>query len=184
MRPLTPLERQVSWFYALVPVLAAYVVLLTVTYVITRPDLNYFLFLFDIGNPIAPATGREISSGLQMTLARGCFLVAYLTWSRSTGHMQVGGHVVDRRTGMPMRTWQRLVRGGAQMLSGTFYLVFDAISVVLVLLDKEERRSLYDWISGTVVVSYGPLPEDGGLPPGTGWLSRWLWKRRGGRPGE
>ena len=82
----------------------------------------------------------------------------------------MGAHVIDRRTGRRMRTWQKLVRGSAQMLTGSMYIILDGISLILVLLDREERRSVYDWLSGTVVVM-GDLPPEEETVPSRSWVA-------------
>lgn len=153
------------------PAVVIYTVLLLVSYVLTRPDSNIFLYLLTFSQTQDPITGTELPINIQMMLARGFYLIAYFTWGRSTGHMLMGAHVIDRRTGRRMRTWQKLVRGLAQMLSGSLYVVLDGISLILVLLDREERRSVYDWLAGTVVV-IGDLPPEEEKAPERSWLAQ------------
>ncbi len=141
------------------PTAFAYMGLLALTYLLTRPDVNIFYYFI---NPSAtPVTIGELSIpfNINMMLARSFFLVAYFTWGRSTGHLVIGAHVVDRKTGRRMKTWQKLVRGLAQMGAGSMYIVMDGISLLLILIDREERRSAYDWIAGTMVV-VGDLPPE------------------------
>ncbi len=171
LRPPTLVERHITWMYGFMPAVVIYTVLLLVSYVLTRPDTNIFLYLLTFSQTQDPITGTELPINIQMMLARGFYLIAYFTWGRSTGHMLMGAHVIDRRTGRRMRTWQKLVRGLAQMLSGSLYVVLDGISLILVLLDREERRSVYDWLAGTVVV-IGDLPPEEEKAPERSWLAQ------------
>ena len=171
LRPPTLVERHITWMYGFMPAVVIYTVLLLVSYVLTRPDSNIFLYLLTFSQTQDPITGTELPINIQMMLARGFYLIAYFTWGRSTGHMLMGAHVIDRRTGRRMRTWQKLVRGLAQMLSGSLYVVLDGISLILVLLDREERRSVYDWLAGTVVV-IGDLPPEEEKAPERSWLAQ------------
>ena len=165
------------------PSVAIYAVLLAVSYILTRPDINIFLYYMTFAQTVDPITGRELPINVQMMLARGFYLIAYLTWGRSTGHLLVGAHVIDRRTGRRMRTWQKLVRGSAQMLSGSMYIVLDGISLILVVLDRQERRSVYDWLSGTVVV-VGDLPPEEEKAPARNWIGEIVGALRGRPAGE
>ena len=118
-----------------------------------------------------------------MMLARGFYLIAYFTWGRSTGHLLMGAHVIDRSTGRRMRAWQKLVRGSAQMLTGSMYIVLDGISLILVVLDRQERRSVYDWLSGTVVVM-GDLPPEKETAPSRSWVAALVDTLKGRPAGE
>ena len=69
-----------------------------------------------------------------------------------------------------MRTWQKIVRGSAQVFAGSMYIVLDGISLLLILLDREERRSVYDWLAGTVVV-IGDLPPEEETAPARSWFA-------------
>ena len=93
--------------------------------------------------------------------------------------MAVDAHVVDRKTLRPMRGWQKVMRGAAQMAGGYLYIL-DAISAPLALVDRE-RRSMYDFIAGTVVV-IGICPRKRRRrPAGAGWRN-WAGFCGGGRP--
>ncbi|MDE2937477.1 MAG: hypothetical protein OXR67_00945 [Chloroflexota bacterium] len=59
---------------------------------------------------------------------------------------------------------QKLVRGLVQVFGGSMYVVLDGISLILILLDREEGRSVYDWLSGTVVVMGDLPPEEETVP--------------------
>ena len=182
LRPLTLVERHVTWMYGYMPAVIIYTVLLTVSYFLTRPDTNIFLYYLTFSQTQDPITGRELPINVQMMLARGFYLIAYFTWGRSTGHLLMGAHVIDRKTGRRMKTWQKLVRGLAQMLTGSLYIVLDGISLILVIMDRQERRSVYDWLSGTVVVM-GDLPPEEETVPSRSWVSELIGALRG-RPAD
>ena len=183
LRPLTIVERHITWMYGFMPAVAIYTVLLAVSYFLTRPDINIFLYFLTFSQTVDPITGRELPINVQMMLARGFYLIAYFTWGRSSGHLLMGAHVIDRRTGRRMTTWQKLVRGSAQMLTGSLYIVLDGISLILVLLDRQERRSVYDWLSGTVVVM-GDLPPEEETAPSRSWVAQLIGSMRRGAAGE
>ena len=153
------------------PSVLIYAVLVGLTYLILRPDVNIFRFYLDFSQTQDPITGLDLPINFQMILARGFYLIAYFTWGRSTGHLLVRAQVIDRKTGRRMRTWQKLVRGFAQMFAGSLYIFLDGISLILILLDREERRSAYDWIAGTVVV-VGDLPPEEEKATSPGWLAQ------------
>ena len=182
LRPLTMIERHYSWMYGFMPSVLIYAVLLAFSYVLTRPDINIFMYYLTFSQTVDPITGHELPINVQLMLARGFYLIAYFTWGRSTGHLLIGANIVDRKTGRRMRTWQKLVRGTAQMLSGSMYVVIDGISLILILLDREERRSVYDWLSGTVVVM-GDLPPEEEKAPARNWVQQLAGALRG-RPAE
>ena len=159
LRPPTLLERNISWMYAMAPTGLAYLGLMALTYLLTRPDMNIFSYFMEPNVSSVAIGDWSVPLNLNMILARSFFLVAYFTWGRSTGHLVIGAHVVDRKTGRRMKTWQKLVRGFAQMGAGSMYIVMDFISLLLILIDREERRSVYDWVAGTMVV-VGDLPPE------------------------
>ncbi|MYC28877.1 MAG: RDD family protein [Chloroflexi bacterium] len=183
LRPLTFVERHITWMYGFMPAVAIYTVLLAVSYFLTRPDINIFLYFLTFSQTVDPVTGRELPINVQMMLARGFYLIAYFTWGRSTGHLLMGAHVIDRKTGRRMTTWQKLVRGSAQMLTGSLYIVLDGISLILVLLDRQERRSVYDWLSGTVVVM-GDLPPEEETVTSRSWVAQLIGSLRRGAADE
>ena len=172
------IERHYSWMYGFMPSVLIYAVLLAFSYVLTRPDINIFMYYLTFSQTVDPITGHELPINVQLMLARGFYLIAYFTWGRSTGHLLIGANIVDRKTGRRMRTWQKLVRGTAQMLSGSMYVVIDGISLILILLDREERRSVYDWLSGTVVVM-GDLPPEEEKAPARSWVQQLTGALRG-----
>ena len=163
-------ERHYSWIYGIMPFALIYAALVGITYLLTRPDVNIFSYYLGFYQTQDPITGLDLPVNVQMILARGFYLIAYFTWGRSTGHLLVGAHIIDRKTGRRMRTWQKLVRGFAQVFAGSLYIVLDGISLILILLDREERRSVYDWIAGTVVV-VGDLPPEEEKAASRSWLA-------------
>ena len=183
LRPLNMVERHYAWMYGFMPSVALYAVLVGVTYVLTRPDVNIFRFYLEFGLTQDPITGLDLPINFQLMLARGFYLIAYFTWGRSTGHMLVGANIIDRKTGRRMKTWQKLVRGTAQCLSGSMYVFVDALSLVIILLDREERRSVYDWIAGTVVV-VGDLPPEEEKATQRSWIGELAQAIRGRKAAE
>ena len=171
LRPLTIPERHYAWLYGMLPVAFIYMALTVITYLLTRPDVNifkYVLFFAEHSAPV-PVFGVNVPLDFQMILARTFYLVAYFTWGRTTGHLAVGANIIGRKSGRRINSWQKLVRGLVQMAGGSFYWIFDGISVILILTDREERRSVYDWIAGTVVV-VGDLPPEPETAPSRSWI--------------
>lgn len=100
--------------------------------------------------------------GLPFLLGSGMYAVFYFTFGRSLGHMAVNANIVHERTGRPMRTWQKAVRSAVQVITNSHPAVWpllSGISALLVLIDRQRRRSLLDLAAGTVVV-IGDLPEE------------------------
>ena len=170
LRPLTIAERHITWLYGIAPSSLIYCLLVAITYLLVRPEVDILEFYMSPTETPDPVTGQQWPINVQMILARAFYFIAYFTWGRSTGHLAVGAHVIDRKTGRRMRTWQKIVRGSAQVFAGSMYIVLDAISLLLVLLDRQERRSAYDWLAGTVVVK-GELPPEEEAAPARSWFS-------------
>ena len=105
-------------------------------------------------------------------MASGMYAVFYFTWSRSFGHMAVGAHIVDARTGRRMRAWQKAVRSALQVANGylEFLRILDIVSIFIVLIDRERRRSIYDMAARTVVVIGEPTEEEPETARESGWL--------------
>ena len=61
---------------------------------------------------------------------------------------------------------------------GSLYWVLDFMSFLLILLDREERRSVYDWIAGTVVV-IGDLPPEEAKEASRSWVGELARALRG-----
>ena len=77
--------------------------------------------------------------------------------------------MIDQKTGRRMNNRQKLARGLAQMLAGFHFVFVDGISFLLIVADRERRRSLYDHIAGTVVV-VGDLPPEEEKAPSRSWV--------------
>ena len=153
-------ERHYSWLYGLLPASFIYIILKVITYLLIRPEVGIFDYYMSPTEDVPlPYVDELVPISLIMFLARAFYLVSYFTWGCSLGHKLVGAHVIDRKTGRRMNTRQKLVRGLVQMLSGSSYLLIDALSLFLILVDRQERRSVYDWLAGTVVV-VGDLPPE------------------------
>ena len=71
LRPLTLVERHFTWMYGFMPSVVIYVALLAVSYVLTRPDINIFLYFLTFYQTVDPITGQELPINAQMMLARG-----------------------------------------------------------------------------------------------------------------
>ena len=183
LRPLTIFERHYAWMYGLLPAGLVYALLVVITYFITRPDVGLFSYYMRPSDATLPIHGVNVPVDVHWFLARAFYLFAYFTWGRSTGHLVVGAHVIDRRTGRRMNSRQKLVRGLVQVLGGSMYVVLDGISLILILLDREERRSVYDWLSGTVVV-VGDLPPEEETVPSRSWVAGLVDALRGRPAGE
>lgn len=180
LRPLSLVERHYSWIYALMPSALIYMGLLVVTYFLTQPDENIFTYVFFPTQHVAsvPVFGVNVPVDFQMILARAFYPVAYFTWGRTTGHLVVRANVIDRKTGRRIGARQKLVRGLVQMAGGSLYWVLDFMSFLLILLDREERRSVYDWIAGTVVV-IGDLPPEEAKEASRSWVGELARALRG-----
>ena len=183
LRPLTIAERHYAWMYGLLPAGLVYGLLVVITYFITRPDVGLFSYYMSPTDATLPIYGVNVPVDVHWFLARAFYLFAYFTWGRSTGHLVVGAHVIDRRTGRRMNGRQKLVRGLVQVFGGSMYVVLDGISLILILLDREERRSVYDWLSGTVVVM-GDLPPEEETAPSRSWVAEVVDALRGRPAGE
>ena len=169
--------------YGLLPAGLIYGLLVVITYFITRPDVNLFSYYMRPSDATLPIYGVNVPVDVHWFLARAFYLFAYFTWGRSTGHLAVGAQVIDRRTGRRMNGRQKLVRGLVQIFGGSMYIVLDGISLILILLDREERRSVYDWLSGTVVVM-GDLPPEEETVPSRSWVAGLVDALRGRPAGE
>ena len=163
LRPLTLAERGVSTIYGSIPGTLVQFLLRAVFGLVERPDYSFWEF---VGYIFGLCRGCEdevylAELGLPHVLGAGMYAVFYFTFGRSLGHMAVNANIVHERTGRPMRTWQKAVRSGLQVLIShpVVWLVLWGISALLVLIDRQRRRSLFDLAAGTVVV-IGDLPEE------------------------
>ena len=171
LRPLTIVERHYAWLYGLLPCTLIYIPLVVVAYFVSNTDKGFFHYIMlpdGIEIPL-PFFDQGYALPVLMILARGMYLVAYFTWGRTLGHRLVEAHVIDQKTGRRMNNRQKLARGLAQMLAGFHFVFVDGISFLLIVADRERRRSLYDHIAGTVVV-VGDLPPEEEKAPSRSWV--------------
>ncbi len=164
LRPLTFWERQGAWVVSLLPCAFILMGLRIVTYLITWPDQNMFTYVIGFGPSTVDITlpfwGLDLSmTTLQVILSRVFFLASYYIWGRTLGHLAVGAYVVDRKTMRRIGPGRKLIRGLFQMAISPIYVLVDMLSVGLVLADHEQRRSLNDWVAGTLVVTGDVPPE-------------------------
>ena len=191
LRPLTVVERQGTWLLGLLPVSFAYVSMQIISYLLTWPDRAIWLYILDPPTVTLPVpfgegegtllhflwnlvflqfnpTAEGASVNLFGYLARFFYLVAYFTWGRSTGHLAVGAYIVDRKTMRQIGPGRKLLRGLFQVVTAPIYPFLDLMSWGLIWVDREQRRSVYDWIAGTLVVT-GDVP---GEPERVSWRQR------------
>ena len=164
LRPLDLWERGFTTIYGGIPSSFVLFALRAVFLFLSGPDLSLwhfvrYVFGFDVGLGIR--VDVVDSYYVPYVMANGMYAVFYFTWGRSLGHMAAGAHVVDARTGRRMRTWQKAVRSALQLVNGYigFFRILDVVSVFIVLIDRERRRSIYDLAARTVVVVGEPAEE-------------------------
>ena len=161
-RPLTLSERWTSTLFGMVPYSLMSLALKALFLYISGPDLTAWEFVRHVSGFTGGLDDVHVDAihtfYLPYFLGRGTYAVFFFTWGRSLGHMMVKAHVVDARTGGPMQTWQKAVRSGLQIINGYGELIriIDLLSVALVMIDGERRRSLYDLLANTVVIVEEP----------------------------
>lgn len=175
LRPLTFFERQGAWMVSLLPCSLIFMGLRIVTYLVTWPDLNMLSYVTGLG-----ASGREITlpfwgfdlsmTTLQIILSRSFFLAAYYIWGRTLGHLAVGAYIVDRKTMRRIGPGRKLIRGLFQMAVSPIYPLVDLLSLGMILADREQRRSVNDWVAGTLVVT-GDVPPEAEPYAWRSWLA-------------
>ena len=178
MRPLYIEERAMATIYGFFPTAVVQIPLRAFFALLEQPDCAIWQIILHIflgvGCPDRDRLSEDID--LPFILGWGMYAVFYFTFGRSLGHMAVDANIVHYRTGRPMRTWQKALRTGAHILIGTstawpylwpalpsttlFWLLMWGISAALVTLDRRRRRSLFDLVSGTVVVIGEPTEEE------------------------
>ena len=143
---------------------------------LTGPDVSWW-------HLIRYAVGLDAGLGIHVdavdkhhmasVMANGMYAVFYFTWSRSFGHMAVRAYIVDAKTGQRMRTWQKAVRSALQIANGYygFLRILDIVSIFIVLIDRERRRSIYDMAARTVVVVGQPAEEEPETSRQRSWVS-------------
>ena len=183
LRPLTLTERINAWIAGAIPSSFMFFGLKFVTYLLTDPDEALWRYLFGftptVNLPLPIGNGEGIEIQLISYLSRSFYVVAYFTWGRNLGHFLADAHVVDRNTMQPMGLGRKLLRSLFLVITAPYFVYIDFLSLLLILLDREQRRSMYDWVAGTLVVM-------GDLPPATekARQRRWLgelsraWRRR------
>lgn len=164
LRPLTIAERGISTLYGSIPSAFVQIALRAVFGVIEQPDYSFWQFVSYVFFGLCRGCEDDVylaGLGLPHVLGAGMYAMFYFTFGRSLGHMAVNANIVHERTGRPMRTWQKAVRSALQLLVSHpyFWMVMSGISALLVLIDRQRRRSLFDLAAGTVVV-IGDLPEE------------------------
>ncbi len=185
LRPLTVWERGFTAIYGGIPSSFMLFVLRAVFLLLSGPDVSAWHFVrytfgFDVGLDIH--VDAIDSYYVPYVMANGMYAVFYFTWGRSLGHMAAGAHIVDARTGRRMRTWQKAVRSVLQLLNGylEFLRILDIVSIFIVLIDRERRRSVYDLAARTVVVVGDPVEEEPEAVRQRSWLDT-LFARLAGR---
>ena len=193
LRPLTVVERQGTWILGLLPCAFIYVGLQIIIYLLTWPDRAIWLYILDPPTVTIPAPfgagagdllrflwslafmqpysysyGEAPEVNLLTYLARVFYLVAYFTWGRSTGHLALGAYIVDRKTMRQIGTGRKLIRGLFQLITAPIYPFIDLMSWGLIFVDREQRRSINDWVAGTMVV-VGDVPME---PERVSWRQR------------
>ena len=171
LRPLTVVERQGTWILGLLPCAFIYIGLRLFTYFLSPSDQNLFLFLLRPPTVELPLPFVDFDMpliDLQLILSRIFYPVAYFTWGRSTGHLALGAYIVDRKTMRQIGTGRKLIRGLFQVFTAPIYPFIDLMSWGLIWVDREQRRSINDWVAGTMVV-VGDVPME---PERVSWRQR------------
>ena len=171
LRPLTVVERQGTWILGLLPCAFIYIGLRLFTYFLSPSDQNLFLFLLRPPTVELPLPFVDFDLpliDLQLILSRIFYPVAYFTWGRSTGHLALGAYIVDRKTMRQIGTGRKLIRGLFQVFTAPIYPFIDLMSWGLIWVDREQRRSINDWVAGTMVV-VGDVPPE---PERVSWRQR------------
>ena len=189
LRPLTLWERGFTTIYGGFPSGLVQMALRGLFAVLSGPDLSWWqLILYIVGFESFAGLDIDIwivdDVGLAHTLGAGMYGLFYFNWGRSLGHLVAGAHIVDATTGRRMRTWQKAARGGLHIIVAypLFWLILQLVSVGLVLIDRERRRSLYDLAAHTVVIVGEPTEEEPETARQPGWLEGLLGRLTGRDP--
>ena len=187
LRPLNVWERGFTAIYGGIPSSFMLFVLRAVFLFLSGPDVSAWHFVrytfgFDAGLDIH--VDAIDSYYIPYVMANGMYGVFYFTWGRSLGHMAAGAHIVDARTGRRMRNWQKAVRSVLQLANGyvEFLRILDILSVFIVLIDRERRRSIYDMVAGTMVVVGNPVEEEPEAARQPSWLAALFGQLTGREP--
>ena len=194
MRPLTLLERGISTQFGMIPpaiaIIAARAVFLLLH--VVRGDVTvtfwdavrYVTLVFALDTDLPMVIGVVRIPGPQILgydigdvpfvlpdmFGSWMYPVFYFSYGRTLGHMVVNARVVHHRTGRRMRTWQKLVRS-LPGLHPILFPLFAFLSLMLVLVDRQRRRSAFDWMAGTVVVVGDPVADEPATARERGWAS-------------
>lgn len=165
LRPLSIVERWFTTAYGSIPSGFVMFALRALFLLLSGPDVSLWHF---VRYTFGFTAGLDIHVDITDTyfvpnvLASGMYAVFYFTYGRSLGHMVINAHVVDARTGRRMRTWQKAVRSALQIANGYlgFFRILDVISSLTVIIDRGQRRSVYDLAARTVVVIGEPVADE------------------------
>ena len=187
LRPLTIGERGFTTIYGSIPSAFVQLFLRGLFGILSGPDLSWWqLLLYATGFESFAGLNIRIwivdEVGLSHILAAGMYALFYFNWGRSLGHMAVRANIVDAKTGRRMRNWQKAVRSALHIIVAypLFWAILQLLSVALVLLDRERRRSLYDLAAHTVVVVGEPVEEEPETVRERSWVDA-LFGRLSGR---
>ena len=176
LRPLTVQERVRTWGMGAVPSSFIYIGLKAVTYLLEDSDRPLWAYLMSgnptVNLPLPIGDGGGIDLQLIFYLSRSFYVVAYFTWGRAFGHLLAGAYVVDRNTMQPMGLGRKLLRGLFTVATAPIFPFMDLLSLLMIYIDREQRRSVYDWVAGTLVVM-GDLPPAPERAARRSWLGEW-----------
>ena len=177
LRPLSLWERGFTTIYGSIPSAFVQLFLRGLFCILSGPDLSWWqILLYALGFDSLAGLDIHIwivdEVGLSHVLGAGMYALFYFNWGRSLGHMAVGAHIVDARTGRRMRTWQKAARSALHLVVAypLFWAILQLLSVALVLVDRERRRSLYDLAARTVVVLGEPVEEEPATERQRSWV--------------
>ena len=187
LRPLSIWERGFTTIYGGIPSSFMLFALRAIFLFLSGPDLSVWhavRYIFGLDTGLEIHVDAIDTYYMPDVMASGMYGLFYFTWGRSLGHMAAGAHIVDARTGRRMRTWQKAVRSILQLVNGyaEFLRILDVLSVLIVLIDRERRRSIYDMIAGTVVVVGNPVEEEPEPARQRSWLAALFGQLTGREP--
>ena len=190
LRPLTIWERGFTTIFGSIPSAFVQLFLRGLFGIISGPNLTWWqLVLYAGGFEFLAGLDIDIwivdDVGLPHILGAGMYAMFYFTWGRSLGHMAANAHIVDARTGRRMRNWQKAVRSALHLVVAypLFWAILQLLSVGLVLIDRERRRSLHDRAAHTVVVLGEPVEEEPETARQRSWVSALFGQLTGREPG-
>ena len=189
LRPLTIWERGFTTIYGSIPSAFVQIFLRGLFGVLSGPDLSWWQFvLYAMGLESFADLDIHVwivdDVGLSHILAAGMYALFYFNWGRSLGHIAASAHIVDARTGRRMRNWQKAARSALHLIVAypSFWAILQLLSVALVLVDRERRRSLYDLVARTVVIVGEPAEEEPATVRQRSWVSALFGQLTGREP--